>query len=202
MARPVNADAKLTREKLLDEAIVRFARHGFHGASAREVAQAASVNPAVVAYYFQGKQGLYDACVDEVYRRLSKRLNSAFAESIPQEIPDLIDRVYRAAREEREGIRLLVRQIVDHGHLTTRTESMHFLPNLETVTAAAVQRTGCTREQARAAAVSLSYAVSRFVIQDDHSLKLAFGARTVEQAHKRAVQILATTAQALLGMRN
>jgi AcrR family transcriptional regulator len=202
MARPVNADPKVTREKLLDEAIIRFARHGFRGASAREVAQAASVNPAVVAYYFQGKQGLYDACVDEVYRRLSKRVNSAFADLVPQEIPEIIDRVYRAAREEREGIRLLVRQIVDHGHLTGRTESMHFLPNIETITTIAVQRTGCTREQARAAAVTLGYAVSRFVIQDDNSLKTAFGARTVEQAHKRAIQILSTTAQALLGMRN
>ena len=55
-----------TREHILDQAEALFAPHGPHGVTVREVARAAGVDPALVHYYFETKQGLFDAVF---YRR-------------------------------------------------------------------------------------------------------------------------------------
>lgn len=61
--RPVRKSAKSPqmREALLDHAEALFARHGMNGVSVRDVARAAAVDPALVHYYFETKQGLFDA---------------------------------------------------------------------------------------------------------------------------------------------
>lgn len=61
--RPVRAPkaALEMREHLLDRAEALFSRHGFHGVTIREVARSATVDPALVHYYFETKQGLFDA---------------------------------------------------------------------------------------------------------------------------------------------
>jgi len=61
--RPVRAPvaAPEMRETLLDRAEAFFSRHGFHGVTIREVARSANVDPALVHYYFETKQGLFDA---------------------------------------------------------------------------------------------------------------------------------------------
>ena len=50
-----------TRDQILDQAEALFARDGPHGVTVREVARAAAVDPALVHYYFETKQGLFDA---------------------------------------------------------------------------------------------------------------------------------------------
>jgi AcrR family transcriptional regulator len=52
-------------QRLIAAAERLFAERGFNGVSVREIAAAAGVNPAGVAYYFRGKEGL----LAEVYRR-------------------------------------------------------------------------------------------------------------------------------------
>lgn len=61
--RPVRAPKAVIemREHLLDHAEALFSRHGFHGVTIREVARLANVDPALVHYYFESKQGLFDA---------------------------------------------------------------------------------------------------------------------------------------------
>lgn len=62
--RPVRRPAAAlveTREHILDHAEALFALHGFHGVTIREVAKSAAVDPALVHYYFDTKQRLFDA---------------------------------------------------------------------------------------------------------------------------------------------
>src|SRR5438094_7802990 len=154
MARPIDADAAQTKRNLVDAALAQFAEHGLHGVSNRELAAGAGVNQALVTVYFGGKQGLYDAAVDEVYRRLRDRVMEAALAVEPApaakrrskralllpgprgpvELDAVIEALYRAARAERAGVRLLVRQVLDHGRLTSRTEQRHFLPGTEQLT--------------------------------------------------------------------
>lgn len=54
----------------MDVAGPLFARKGFEGATVREIVEAAGVNIAAVNYYFQGKQGLYNAVLTEAYAKL------------------------------------------------------------------------------------------------------------------------------------
>jgi AcrR family transcriptional regulator len=198
VARPINANADATRRRLVDVAMGQFAQHGFHGASTRDLAAAAGVNVATVHYYFQSKQGLYDAVVDDVYRRLGERAMEIMAEVSPTELEVLLGRLYLAGRAERDGVRLLVRQVLDHGRLTARTEASHYLPEVQNLARLAAGLMGCPVEQARVAAVAVAYLVSRYVIQDEASLMTAFGVKSAKQAHARVVSTLTATARALL----
>lgn len=54
-----------TREKLLTAARQAFAEKGYAGASVRDIAAAASVHPALVAYHFGSKQGLFQRVIDD-----------------------------------------------------------------------------------------------------------------------------------------
>lgn len=53
-----------TKIKILEVATELFARHGFEGASIREIAREAGVNLAAVNYHFQNKQNLYYRVMD------------------------------------------------------------------------------------------------------------------------------------------
>jgi AcrR family transcriptional regulator len=57
-----------TREKLLKVGLKLFAMNGFNGVSMRSLAAEAEVNLATVGYHFGGKQGLYEAVIEEIVR--------------------------------------------------------------------------------------------------------------------------------------
>ncbi|AYD05162.1 CerR family C-terminal domain-containing protein [Neorhizobium sp. NCHU2750] len=56
-----------TRAKIIDTAIVLFGEKGFAGVSTREIASAAGVPPPSLQYYFENKEGLYEACIDDIH---------------------------------------------------------------------------------------------------------------------------------------
>ncbi|WP_433743716.1 forespore capture DNA-binding protein RefZ [Falsibacillus pallidus] len=55
--------ATSTKETILESAIYLFNTKGFDGVSIRDIAQKARINPANIAYYFNNKQGLLEACL-------------------------------------------------------------------------------------------------------------------------------------------
>ncbi len=57
-------DAPDTKEVILDVAEELFARRGFHGVSLRDIAQRAKVNSALIHYYFETKQRLFESVFD------------------------------------------------------------------------------------------------------------------------------------------
>jgi AcrR family transcriptional regulator len=67
----VNAPHFSTKQRILDAAEALFARHGFAGASLRQVTAAAKVNLAAVNYHFGSKENL----INEVFRRRLDVLN-------------------------------------------------------------------------------------------------------------------------------
>jgi len=199
MARPAHANPRESRRRLLDVALLEFAQHGYHAVSVRWLTASAKVNLAMVNHYFGNKRGLYDAAVDEVYRRLRERAAEVMAGTTLADIDVLFEKLYAIGRAERDGVRLLVRQVVDHGRLNEHTEVKYFIPEIENATRMTAELLGVSPAQARNAAVTLGYLLSRFVIQDDRSLVAALGARNVKDAHARVVATLATTARALFG---
>jgi len=60
-----------TKQRILDSAEALFARHGFAGASLRQVTASANVNLAAVNYHFGSKENL----INEVFRRRLDSLN-------------------------------------------------------------------------------------------------------------------------------
>ena len=68
--RSILNDAEGTRQALIRAGIDLFGRNGFDATSTREIAQAAKVNSAGIAYHFAGKDGLRRACAEAIIARM------------------------------------------------------------------------------------------------------------------------------------
>ena len=77
------------RERLLKAGEEIFGLVGFHRATIREICQRAHVNNAMVAYYFDGKEGLYKAVLEysltESLRKPHDRATSRVQQAGPEE---------------------------------------------------------------------------------------------------------------------
>src|SRR3982751_3235517 len=73
----MNAPHFSTKERILGAAETLFARHGFAGASLRQVTAAANVNLAAVNYHFGSKDNLLDEAGGHAFMRVLAR---AYAE--------------------------------------------------------------------------------------------------------------------------
>jgi len=62
-------DPERTRQRILDAAAVEFSAHGYAGARVRAIADRAGVNQQLVSYYFDGKEGLYQAMSQQWQQR-------------------------------------------------------------------------------------------------------------------------------------
>lgn len=65
---------KDAKEKLLQAAIKIFAIHGFEGASTRLLTKEAGVNISAIPYYFESKEGLYEAVVRHIISQVSEKV--------------------------------------------------------------------------------------------------------------------------------
>ncbi|MBI1215013.1 MAG: DUF1956 domain-containing protein [Alphaproteobacteria bacterium] len=64
---PKNArGAKNAKDSLLAAGVRVFALYGYEGASTRQLAKEAGVNISAIAYYFSGKEGLYNAVIAHI----------------------------------------------------------------------------------------------------------------------------------------
>lgn len=62
------ASHETTKQLLISAGIKLFAAHGYAGTSLKEVSELSNVNISLVSYYFNGKEGLYKACLDRFGR--------------------------------------------------------------------------------------------------------------------------------------
>jgi AcrR family transcriptional regulator len=53
-----------TKGQLLQAARKLFGQRGFHGATVHEIASEAGVNVSLISHYYEGKEGLYRACIE------------------------------------------------------------------------------------------------------------------------------------------
>lgn len=82
-------DVEGTRQALIRAGLDLFGRNGFDATSTREIAQAAGVNSAGIAYHFGGKDGLRQACAEAIIARMQGVLaGGAPAVSMALEVTD------------------------------------------------------------------------------------------------------------------
>jgi TetR/AcrR family transcriptional regulator len=74
--RPRSAE---TRARILEAAEQVFAKAGFAGARTDDIAAAAGVNKALLYYYFESKEGLYEAVLDDHFREFNRRALAVLA---------------------------------------------------------------------------------------------------------------------------
>lgn len=64
--QPRRAPETSARQVLVKAARGLFARRGLSGTSIRDIANAAGLNSSLISYYFESKEGLYRACIEEI----------------------------------------------------------------------------------------------------------------------------------------
>jgi AcrR family transcriptional regulator len=100
-------DAERSRRALLDAALVEFAAKGLAGARVSEIADRAGVNRQLISYYFDGKDGLYQALVEHWLAR-EEEFGAA---QLP--FDELVARYVEDSVENRELHRLFVRESLE-----------------------------------------------------------------------------------------
>lgn len=65
MGRPPKAEARDTRQQLLDAALELFAEQGFGGTSMRQLARVVGVRESAIYHHFDSKEALFSGLLDE-----------------------------------------------------------------------------------------------------------------------------------------
>ena len=136
MARPAQANAAMTQARILGAAMRRFAEEGTGNVSIRAIAADAGVTLATVHHYFGSKEQLYNACIVMMYaelERLRDQLEPAFDEVDGPDalIEHVVRQGFRFAWSHRGAIRLLMRTIIDAGHIEYQHRQQVHLPFLD-----------------------------------------------------------------------
>jgi AcrR family transcriptional regulator len=124
--RPVDEDSRLRkRQEILDCAARVFARRGFPGTDMQAVADAAGVAKGTVYLYFEGKEELFLAAVDQGMTRLRAAVDAA-VEGLadPLEVIEKAIFAYlRFFKEHPEQVELL---ILERAEFRDRKQSTYF----------------------------------------------------------------------------
>jgi AcrR family transcriptional regulator len=75
-----------TRSRIIRAALKMFGERGFEGASTRDIATAAGVNPPALQYHFNNKEGVYVACVEHIIKRVRDELDDVL--TVGHEVAD------------------------------------------------------------------------------------------------------------------
>ncbi len=122
-----------TRRAILKAAKTAFARHGYDGASVRDISKVAGTHPALVTYHFETKDKLYDAVMDGVMDTLRDRLFMAAASADnPSEVAWKVIEAYDDyLEEERDLPRIVMRALTDSDARVTRRLKAKLEPMFE-----------------------------------------------------------------------
>ncbi len=113
--RPRNRDPKLVREALLAAARRHFSAHGVGAAALRDIARDAGVTPAMVAYHFGDKQGLYEAMLTETVGPVLAHLGAALSTDAAPDLEQLLHRYVTTLAANPWLPQLIVREVFTEG---------------------------------------------------------------------------------------
>ncbi len=172
MHKKTRAGGEKTRERILECALPLFARHGFAGTSTRMVAGAAEVNVATLAYYFQGKEGLYHAVVQRLHEDLAEQVPDALPAMPPDQLADwLADQMWSFVCAHRVHIQVLIRNVLDTGgHADVVMDRWIEGLYLRIDQLLGALRPDWSRVRGRLFVMSLMHTLARFAVEDREQL--------------------------------
>lgn len=66
-----------TRQRIMDSALQEFARQGYGASSVNAICSAEGISKGIIYHYFETKDDLYLACVEDCFHRLTEYLREA-----------------------------------------------------------------------------------------------------------------------------
>jgi len=140
---PLTADSQV-RDALLEAARSLFLKYGFRAVSSRQVAAAAGVNPAMIHYYFEGKEGLYRAMLESAIAPVVARLAGMLGDPAAADIQGLMRTYMRVLASNPWIPGLLVREVLtadgNFRQAFVRDFASRFAPMLRAVIAREIEQ--------------------------------------------------------------
>jgi len=132
MASKKNQDAG-RREVILLAAEQVFAERGFKGATTREVAQKAGIASSLIFYYFKNKMALYEAVFQSFFDQLEDLVQQNLSLDLDRlgQLRQFLFTFTDYAKEHRNMMRILLREIIDNGRLVKKIAQEYFKPLYE-----------------------------------------------------------------------
>lgn len=76
-------DAQVTKAQILNAAMEEFAKHGLSGAKTEAIASGSGVTKAMIYYYFQSKEGLYQAVLHQLDFPINDMMRETNLDNLP-----------------------------------------------------------------------------------------------------------------------
>ena len=133
-----------TRQKILGAAVAEFARFGLGGARVDRIAQRAGANKRMLYYYFDDKDGLFLAALEDRYAHIRNAERSLELEHLdPREaVTRLVEFTWRYFLEHPEFMTLLNRENLHKGRHVKRSRRVQDMHSPLVETLGAVLRKG------------------------------------------------------------
>jgi AcrR family transcriptional regulator len=96
VATKKKAGKESRKDRIMEVAERLFAKRGYNGVSLREITRKAGVDVAMVKYYFDNKQGLFDALLQRRADILNRERSDALEEVLKKHDPAPVDEIVNA----------------------------------------------------------------------------------------------------------
>ena len=173
-----------------------FAELGFGDATLAVIAKKAGVTAATLPYHFRDKQGLWDAVIEDFYKDLMGFAKTLLVET---SLEQALARIYDWSEAHRNGIRVIIRNVIETGALDAQVREKRMGLALELVSKVVADRFKVDEARARDAAIAVTHLVTRFVTNSREDNMLAFHVATPAEARARMISVLVRVARALIG---
>ena len=116
-----------TRERLLDAAEDLFARHGFAGASMRDIGQALGIANASIVYHFPSKRKLYAAVLGRIADSAARVVDAGGEESggAAAQVHLLVERFLDWGEAHPGYVQLILREMLDNPARISRVRTLY-----------------------------------------------------------------------------
>ena len=104
---------KGNRVKIVDAALANFARHGYHGASIRKIAQECELNVPSIYYHFKNKETLFRIVLFETHERAMEEVRPQVnsSGSLMDEVSSIFDAILRHHVRNPHRTRMIFRMV-------------------------------------------------------------------------------------------
>jgi TetR/AcrR family transcriptional regulator len=123
-----NGDGDAIRQRILDAAERVFAERGYAAAATREIAEGAGIRKRMLFYYFSSKDALYRAVLERLVGGMAAIHERFRNEPGPIGLGDAIDGIIAFTAANLDGLKILVREIMDAGPHLPALAREHLAP--------------------------------------------------------------------------
>ncbi len=175
-------NAQATSQAILESAIVEFCEYGLNGASTSRIVERAGCNIRMLYHYFQNKETLYKAALEQVYNQLrGKEAELSILDRDPMDaIKTLTAFTFDYMRDTPAFIKLVLGENLLQGEFISTIPSIPrssrpFIQSIQTQldrgVAAGIFRSGIDATQLYISIVSLSF----MYLSSQYTLSVTFG---------------------------